>query len=176
MIRLVFLDLRDHAATWIGAFVVAVACGYIGGWVVSLTVTLEPYPNLRDFGWTILLFSSVAAIAVLMTTANLTVSAQRRSYALWQLANVSPRQVSRVVLAQLATVAVLGAPAARCWRRPRSSRCSPGCSARPTTSRSTRWYARWARRCCPSCGYARWARRCCPSCGSWWRRCSRSAA
>ena len=109
MIRLVFLDLRDHAATWIGAFAVAVACGYIGGWVVSLTVTLEPYPRLRDLGWTILLFSSVAAIAVLMTTANLTVSAQRRSYALWQLANVSPRQVSRVVLAQLATVAVLGA-------------------------------------------------------------------
>lgn len=109
MIRLVFLDLRDHAATWIGAFAVAVACGYIGGWVVSLAVTLEPYPNLRDFGWSILLFSSVAAVAVLMTTANLTVSAQRRSYALWQLANVSPRQVSRVVLAQLATVAVLGA-------------------------------------------------------------------
>lgn len=79
MIRLVFLDLRDHAATWIGAFAVAVACGYIGGWVVSLAVTAEPYPNLRDLGWSILLFSSVAAIAVLMTTANLTVSAQRRS-------------------------------------------------------------------------------------------------
>ena len=109
MIRLVFLDLRDHAATWIGAFAVAVACGYIGGWAASIEVTAASYPNAESFAFSVIPFSSVAAIAVLMTTANLTVSAQRRSYALWQLANVSPRQVSRVVLAQLATVAVLGA-------------------------------------------------------------------
>ena len=31
MMRLVFSDLRDHAATWIGTFLVAVGCGYIGG-------------------------------------------------------------------------------------------------------------------------------------------------
>ena len=35
MMRLVFSDLRDHAATWIGAFLVAVGCGYIGGWAAS---------------------------------------------------------------------------------------------------------------------------------------------
>ena len=33
MMRLAFSDLRDHAATWIGAFLVAVGCGYrwLGG-------------------------------------------------------------------------------------------------------------------------------------------------
>ena len=54
-------------------------------------------------------FSSFAAAVVLASAANLTVSAQRRSYALWQIANVGPRSVGAVVLAQLAVVATLGA-------------------------------------------------------------------
>ena len=41
MMRLVFSDLRDHAATWIGAFLVAVACGYIGGWAASMLATVK---------------------------------------------------------------------------------------------------------------------------------------
>ena len=41
MMRLVFSDLRDHAATWIGAFLVAVGCGYIGGWAVSIELLLK---------------------------------------------------------------------------------------------------------------------------------------
>ena len=109
MIRLVFSDLRDHAATWLGAFFVAVGCGYIGGWVVSIVATTEPYPNLQSLVWIVLVFSSFAAVVVLVSAASLTVSVQRRSYALWQLANVSPRLVSAVVLAQLVVVALLGA-------------------------------------------------------------------
>ena len=111
MIRLVLSDLRDHAATWVGAFAIAVACGYIGGWAASLVATSATYPNVETLAFAVLLFSSVAAVAVLASAANLTVSAQRRSYALWQLANVGPRQVSAVVLAQMAVVAVLGAAA-----------------------------------------------------------------
>ncbi len=116
MIKLVFSDLRDHAATWIGAFAVAVACGYIGGWGVSLQATADMYAadpslckSLQNTVSMVLSFSSIAAVAVLVSAANLTVSAQRRSYALWQLANVRPRMVSAVVLAQLVVVAVLGA-------------------------------------------------------------------
>ncbi len=41
MMRLAFSDLRDHAATWIGAFLVAVGCGYIGGWAVSIELLLK---------------------------------------------------------------------------------------------------------------------------------------
>ena len=109
MIRLVFCDLRDHAATWVGAFCVAVACGFIGGWAASLEETAAAFPSMHYVGSVVLAFSSVAAVVVLVSASNLTVSAQRRSYALWQLANVSPRRVSCVVLAQLASVAVLGA-------------------------------------------------------------------
>lgn len=109
MMRLVFSDLRDHAATWIGAFAVAMACGYIGGWLASLLATFEPYPNLRDTSWMVLAFSSMAAVAVIVSAASLTVSVQRRSYALWQLANVGPRMVGAVVLVQLAVVGALGA-------------------------------------------------------------------
>lgn len=108
MMRLVISDLRDHALTWLGAFFVAVGCGYIGGWAASLAATMEPYPNLQDLVWMVLIFSSLAAVAVLVSAANLTVSMQRRSYALWQLANVGPRLVSAVVLVQLVVVALLG--------------------------------------------------------------------
>ncbi|BAK43816.1 FtsX-like permease family protein [Eggerthella sp. YY7918] len=109
MIRLIFSDLRDHATTWIGAFAIAMTCGYIGGWAASIVATSATYPNIETLAFAVLLFSSVAAVAVLTSAANLTVSAQRRSYALWQLANVSPRLVCTVVLVQLAVVAVLGA-------------------------------------------------------------------
>lgn len=114
MIRLVFADLRDHAAAWIGAFAVALACGCIGGWAASLMCTADAYTGalrkgLQNAGSMMLVFSLVAAVAVLASAANLTVSSQRRSYALWQLANVRSRLVSAVVLAQLAVVAVLGA-------------------------------------------------------------------
>lgn len=114
MIRLVFSDLRENIATWAGAFAVALACGLIGGWAVSMMATADGYTEglrriLQNAGSMMLVFSLVAAIAVLSSAANLTVAAQRRSYALWQLANVRPSFVSRVVLGQLAVVAFLGA-------------------------------------------------------------------
>lgn len=109
MMRLVFSDLRDHAVTWLGAFFVAVACGYIGGWAASLHTTAGSDKTLQAASSAVIVFSLVAAVAVLASAANLTVGAQRRSYALWQLANVRPRLISGVVLAQLAVVAMLGA-------------------------------------------------------------------
>ncbi len=111
MMRLVLSDLRDHAAVWAGAFAVATACGYIGGWVAALLATSSTYGALADLTWSILLFSLLAALPILASTASLTVSAQRRSYALWQLVNVRPWMVSAVVLLQLTVVAVLGAAA-----------------------------------------------------------------
>ena len=109
MIKLAFADLRDHILVWVGAFAVALACGYVGGWVASLAASASTCESLRDLGWVVLVFSAIAAMAVIVSVANLTVAAQRRSYALWRLANVDPRLVSLVVLVQLAAVAVLGA-------------------------------------------------------------------
>lgn len=113
MMRLVFSDLRNHAAAWIGAFVIAVACGFIGGCIVSFQETAAYYPegphwSLMNAASMMLTFSTPAGIAVLIAAANLTVSVQRRSYALWQLANVKPTFVSGVVLAQLVIVSFLG--------------------------------------------------------------------
>ena len=78
MMRLAFSDLRDHAATWIGAFLVAVGCGYIGGWAVSIEASAETFDVLRSVGSVVIAFSSVAAVAVLALTANLTVCLLRR--------------------------------------------------------------------------------------------------
>ena len=109
MIRLALCDLRDHATTWIGAFMVAAVCGFIGGWGVSLATTARTYPNLQSFAVTVIAFSAIAAVPVAAQTASLAVTAQRRSYALWQLANASPCQVRAVVLGQIAAVALSGA-------------------------------------------------------------------
>ena len=56
MIRLVLCDLRDHAATWTGAFLVAVACGFIGGFAASLMATARTYPNTEPLAASVLVF------------------------------------------------------------------------------------------------------------------------
>ena len=65
MIRLVLCDLRDHAATWAGAFCVAVACGFVGGFAASLIATARTYPNTESLAASVIMFSAVAAVAVL---------------------------------------------------------------------------------------------------------------
>jgi len=114
MLKLIFSDLKTNKATWLGAFFVAIACGYIGGWVISILGTAQfyvgaVYKNINQAGTILFLFSIVAGLAVISAVAKLTVDAQRKSYALWQLVNVSPRKVIVVVLAQLSVVAILGA-------------------------------------------------------------------
>ncbi len=95
MIRLVLCDLRDHAATWTGAFLVAVACGFIGGFAASLMATARTYPNTESLAASVLVFSGRGGGGA-RVGGGLTVAAQRRSYALWQLANVGPRRVTAV--------------------------------------------------------------------------------
>ena len=114
MLKLIFSDLKTNKATWLGAFFVAIACGYIGGWVISILGTAQfyvgaVYKNINQAGTILFLFSIVAGLAVISAVAKLTVDAQRKSYALWQLVNVSHRKVIVVVLAQMFVVAILGA-------------------------------------------------------------------
>jgi putative ABC transport system permease protein len=114
MIRLVFSDLWVHVTVWTGAFLMALTGGYIGGWVVSFMTTADYYTgdiqkSLHDAGTIMFVFSLIAGMAVLVSAANLTIAAQRRSYALWLLANMKPWLVTLVVFFQLAVVAALGA-------------------------------------------------------------------
>ena len=43
MLKLIFSDLKTNKATWLGAFFVAITCGYIGGWVISILGTAQFY-------------------------------------------------------------------------------------------------------------------------------------
>ena len=64
MMRLVFSDLRDHAATWIGTFLVAVGCGYIGGWAVSILAVCVGQMR-QPAGWVRLICAIFGALPLL---------------------------------------------------------------------------------------------------------------
>ena len=71
--------------------------------------TAETVRNVVSGCWGMGAFASCGAAGVRSAAANRAVSAQRRSYGVGQIANVGPRSVGAVVLAQLAVVATLGA-------------------------------------------------------------------
>lgn len=114
MIKLIFLDLKAHTSIWIGAFLVALTGGYLGGWAVSLMATASFYTGdlfktLQNAGSSMVVFSCIAGIGVLISAGSLTIALQQRSYALWSLANVQPKMITLIVLIQLAVVGFLGA-------------------------------------------------------------------
>lgn len=114
MIRLVVSDLGWHAREWIGILVVTIATGFVGAIAAGLLETGasnggDVQVTLIGGSGVVLTFSTVTALIVLSSSANLTVTLQQRSYALWQLAGIRPRQVGRVVLGQLIAIGILGA-------------------------------------------------------------------
>lgn len=120
MLRLVLAELRHNLRLWIGAFsVIAAAAAF-------LTMSAGLFSTAFDLWTTDLIgdkdiegivgFAAMPAFLVAVTTiivitsvTQLTVNEQRRSYALWQLAGVSPRKVTGVVMRQLATLSLLSA-------------------------------------------------------------------
>lgn len=114
MIRLLISDLREHLDVWTGVMLVAAAFGYVGGCFASFMATAMAHPGtpsaffFKSAAEAILLFSSVSACAVLASTAQACIASLRRTYALWQLVNVSPRMVGGAVLGQMAIASVLG--------------------------------------------------------------------
>ncbi|MFZ3454640.1 FtsX-like permease family protein [Arthrobacter sp. 7Tela_A1] len=113
-------ELRHNLRLWIGAFtVIAAAAVFLtmsaGLISTGLDLWAEDTISDRDIEG-IIGFAAVPAALVVVTTAvvissvaNLTLAEQRRSYALWQLAGVSPRRVTGVVLRQLVFLALLAA-------------------------------------------------------------------
>lgn len=114
MIRLVFADLWMHARVWLGMLLVTIATGSIGTIGAGLIETGNYYGgdiqyDLVGASTILILLSTVTALIVLSSTADLAVSLQQRSYALWQLAGMGPVRVAAVVLAQLAVIGSTGA-------------------------------------------------------------------
>lgn len=111
---LIFSELRSQWRTWAGVFVLATAAGFVLAVGASIADTGSALggqfqENLSGVAATILLFSGVAAIAVLSSVATLTVTLQQRSYALWQLIGARPLTVGIIVLLQLLVVSIVGA-------------------------------------------------------------------
>ncbi|MET4061826.1 putative ABC transport system permease protein [Arthrobacter sp. UYP6] len=114
MTRLVLGDLWIHARVWWGILMVSVATGGIGAIGAGLIETGNHYGgdvqyDLAGASTILIVLSAATALIVLSSTADLTVALQQRSYALWQLAGLSPLTVAAVVLCQLAVVGSLGA-------------------------------------------------------------------
>lgn len=109
MIRLLLADLKNNWIVWSGLLVMALVCGYLGGWGVSIEATAVHYTGLQSFGYINLFLSSVAAIAILIPLSQQLVAILSRYYALWQLAGVRPALVKSVILLQLFIVATVGA-------------------------------------------------------------------
>lgn len=114
MIRLVLSDLVAHARVWLGILVVTVAAGFVAAMAAGLVETGlvhggEVLEGLVSTSSAVIVFSAVAALIVLGSSANLTVALQQRSYALWQLVGIRPGLVAVVVLAQLGIVGAVGA-------------------------------------------------------------------
>lgn len=114
MIRLLLSDLTVHARVWLGVLALTSTTGFVGAIAAGLIETGSVHggrvqDGLSSTSAAVILFTSVTAIIVLSSTANLTVALQQRSYALWQLVGIRPALVGIVVLTQLAIVGAVGA-------------------------------------------------------------------
>lgn len=110
---LVFADLRQGVRVWVGAFVVACAAGFVGAVAASMIDTSLHLDGLqRQFlaggSSVVLMFTTVTALIVVSSVANLTVALHRRNYALWQIVGIRPAKVGSIVLLQLGLIALLG--------------------------------------------------------------------
>lgn len=114
MIRLILSDLAAHARVWLGTLAVTIATGVVAAVAAGLIETGAVHggrvqEGLASTSGAVIAFTSITALIVLSSTANLSVALQQRSYALWQLVGIRPALVGLVVLAQLGIVGIVGA-------------------------------------------------------------------
>jgi len=117
---LIFRDLLSNFRLWCGSFLVVIASAAILGAVATfLTTAVSAYSigeiddsdfeGLIGFVTMPAVLGSITTVIVLVSVSSLTVSLQRRNYALWQVVGVSPDQITRVILIQLAILGCVGA-------------------------------------------------------------------
>ena len=122
MVHLVLAELRHNLRLWLGAFIIICAAALfltLSAGIISTGVTLrgtgqisaKDFEGIVGFAATPAALTTVTTAVVITSVAQLTVSEQRRSYALWQLAGVLPRRVTGVVMRQLAVISLLAATA-----------------------------------------------------------------
>lgn len=114
MLRLVLSDLLAHLRIWVGMVVVSAAAALVTSVAAGDVETAVGLGGnvalaLYAISGSVILFTTVAAVIVLSSVANLTVVLQQRDYALWQLVGVRPWSVRTIVLTQLVLVSLVGA-------------------------------------------------------------------
>lgn len=119
MLKLVLADLRQNAAKWVWTLLVAVVGGTCLSILTSSRVAVMDWVNLQPDNSTlrdavdalvgqIMGYVGVAMAAVVSASANMTVSANNREYALWKVLGVPARRIQGVLLAQLGLLGLVG--------------------------------------------------------------------
>jgi putative ABC transport system permease protein len=113
IVRLIAADLVDSWRVWLGALAVSIAASLgasVPGVLVVTGLNIPGVPGiaLLSIAGTVLAFTVVAVVVVLTSVMRLTVSLLAPTYALWQLAGVTPGTVAVTLMAQLAVVAAAG--------------------------------------------------------------------
>lgn len=112
MLRLIATDLRTNAVVWLGVIAVLVTAGAIAGIPASLidaalasdtTVML----GLLAIAGVVIALTAVSLVAVLTSIVRILVELRRPTFALWLIVGLTPRQVSTVLLAELAVVSTV---------------------------------------------------------------------
>jgi putative ABC transport system permease protein len=113
ILRFIAADLVDSWRVWLGALIVSIAASLaasVPGVLVVTGLTIPGLPGIALFSiaGTVLAFTVIAVVVVLTSVMRLTVSLLAPTYALWQLAGVTPRTVAVALMVQLAVVAAAG--------------------------------------------------------------------
>ncbi|MFJ2979349.1 hypothetical protein ACIPEP_10860 [Curtobacterium sp. NPDC087082] len=114
LVRLAAADLRTSWRVWAGLCAVSAVAALAGSVPGVLVVGGLRTPGVRglallSIAGTTAAFGLIAILVVVSAVVRLTAGLLERTYALWQLAGVTPRGVRVTVLVQTALVAVLGA-------------------------------------------------------------------
>jgi putative ABC transport system permease protein len=115
MLTLLKADLLGDLRVWIGTFAVLVAAGAAAGIPATLVDTalgqsdVTVQLGLVSVASIALTLSVLSLVIVLTSTVRTLVELRRRTFALWLIVGVQPSQLGRLVLGELAAVAVLGA-------------------------------------------------------------------
>lgn len=115
MLTLLKADLLGDLRVWIGTFAVLVAAGAAAGIPATLVDTALGQSDvmvqlgLVSVASIALTLSVLSLVIVLSSTVRTLVELRRRTFALWLIVGVQPSQLGRLVLGELAAVAVLGA-------------------------------------------------------------------
>lgn len=114
MIKLAISDLKYNVSAWLGLLIIAILGGILGEFAASILSTGAQNIDstakmLNNAGIMVIVFSSTAAIPVLILASRLFVAEKEKVYALWRLNYASSTQMRLVILSQLFIIAIIGA-------------------------------------------------------------------